>query len=329
MAWCGLMTPHDVTREHWFISTSMILRCLVKWYTYGYNFLGFSHTEIEPFITMTSKWQRWRLKSPASRLFTQLFIQTQIKKTPKAPRHWPLCGEFTGDRWIPRTNGQLRGKCFHLMTSSWKNCISYDFWILYVQSLSELLNGTVKMKYIPRIIHTFRGLLYFCGALLLFDAIPCLRLSSIITSLALEQCPIGKLQRRHNELHGISNHQHRDCLLSRLFRCRSKKTSKLCVTALCEGNSPVTGEFPAQRASNAENVSIWWRHHVLYVYAFYFPGLMGPSTLLICLSFLDHRQPVLAIICLLTTFALTGCYRTGHMSNMLDIAPRWERTSIS
>ena len=26
-------------------------------------------------------------------------------------------------------------------------------------------------------------------------------------------------------------------------------------------NSPVTGEFPAQRASNAENVSIWWRHH--------------------------------------------------------------------
>ena len=36
----------------------------------------------------------------------------------KAPRHWPLCGEITGDRWIPRTNGQLRGKCFHLMTSS-------------------------------------------------------------------------------------------------------------------------------------------------------------------------------------------------------------------
>ena len=41
----------------------------------------------------------------------------------------------------------------------------------------------------------------------------------------------------------------------------SKKTSKLCVTDLCEGNSPVTGEFPARRASNAENASIWWRHH--------------------------------------------------------------------
>ena len=36
---------------------------------------------------------------------------------------------------------------------------------------------------------------------------------------------------------------------------------KLRVTGLCEGNSPLTGEFPAQRASSAENVSIWWRHH--------------------------------------------------------------------
>ena len=57
-------------------------------------------------IPMTSKWAQWRLKSPASRLFTQPFMQTQVKENIKAPRHWPLCGEFTGDRWIPRTNGQ-------------------------------------------------------------------------------------------------------------------------------------------------------------------------------------------------------------------------------
>ena len=62
-------------------------------------------------------------------------------------------------------------------------------------------------------------------------------------------------------LNGISNHQPRHCLFNRLFRHRSKKTSKLCVTGLCAGNSPVTGEFPTQMASNAENVSIWWRHH--------------------------------------------------------------------
>ena len=50
-------------------------------------------------------------------------------------------------------------------------------------------------------------------------------------------------------------------LLSRLIRRRSKKTSKIRVNGLCAGNSPQTGEFPAQMASNAENVSIWWRHH--------------------------------------------------------------------
>ena len=54
------------------------------------------------FITVTSQWARWRLKSPASWVFTQLFIQAQIKENIKAPRHWPLCGP----RWIPRTNGQ-------------------------------------------------------------------------------------------------------------------------------------------------------------------------------------------------------------------------------
>ena len=66
-----------------------------------------------------------------------------------------------------------------------------------------------------------------------------------------------------NERDGVSNHRRLDCLLSRLFKPRSKKTPKLRVTSLCEGNSPMTGEFPAQRASNAENVSIRWRHHVL------------------------------------------------------------------
>ena len=40
-----------------------------------------------------------------------------------------------------------------------------------------------------------------------------------------------------------------------------QREKKLRVTGLCEGNSPVTGEFPAQRASDAENVSIRWRHH--------------------------------------------------------------------
>ena len=101
-------------------------------------------------------------------------IKTQIKENIKAPRHWPLCGEFTGDRWVPAQ-----------MASNAEDV--YIWW-------------------------------------------------------------------RHHE-------QPHDCLLNRLFRRRSKKTSQLRVTGLCEGNSPVSIKFPAQRASNAENASIWWRHH--------------------------------------------------------------------
>ena len=68
------------------------------------------------------------------------------------------------------------------------------------------------------------------------------------------------LKCRHNERDGVSDHQPYGCLPSRLIRRKSKKTSKCRVIGLCAGNSPVTGEFPARRASNAENISIWWRH---------------------------------------------------------------------
>ena len=91
------------------------------------------------------------------------------------------------DRWIPHTKGQLRGKCFHLMTSSW-----------------------------------FQVMIAWVGY----------------------RCPRGA-----QNLH-IWNHNH-ICPGGIEFR----------VTGLCEGNSPVTCEFIAQRTINAENVSIWWRHH--------------------------------------------------------------------
>ena len=71
------------------------------------------------------------------------------------------------------------------------------------------------------------------------------------------------LQWRHDERDGVSNYRRLDCLPDRLFRPRSKKTSKLRAVGLCEGNSPVTGDFPKQRTSNAENVSSWWRQHVM------------------------------------------------------------------
>ena len=83
---------------------------------------------------------------------------------------------------------------------------------------------------------------------------PCLYLNRYLT----QSIP---LRWRHNGSDSVSNHQPYDCLLNYLYRRRSKKPSKLRLTGLCVGNSPETGEFPAQMASNAENVSIWWRHH--------------------------------------------------------------------
>ena len=78
--------------------------------------------------------------------------------------------------------------------------------------------------------------------------------------------PSTALQWRYNECEGVSNHRR----LVYSIVCSSadqRKTSKLCVTGLCEGNSPVTGEFTSQRASNTENAFIWWRHHgIILIY---------------------------------------------------------------
>ena len=59
--------------------------------------------------------------------------------------------------------------------------------------------------------------------------------------------PFGRgitLQWRHNGPDGISNRQPYDCLLNRLLRHRSKKTSKLRITGLCAGNSPGSVNSP-------------------------------------------------------------------------------------
>ena len=90
------------------------------------------------------------------------------------------------------------------------------------------------------------------------------------------------LQWRCNGCDGVSDHRRIDCLLNRLLRRRLMKTSKLRVAGLCAGNSPVTGEFLSQRASNAENISIWWRHHI-----------SSPRLLMVCrysMTKMGHRS---------------------------------------
>ena len=139
----------------------------------------------------------------------------------------PLCGEFTSHRRIPLTNGQKCGCFFDWCPHKLLNKQSSDRWFEITRRSCDVI-------------------VMICSEDSIFKY-------------------TSSLQWRHNERGGVSNHQPRHCLLNRIFRRRSKKTSKLRVTGLCVGNSPVTGEFPAQMASNAENVSIWWRHQVMMV----------------------------------------------------------------
>ena len=74
---------------------------------------------------------------------------------------------------------------------------------------------------------------------------------------------VGSLHWRHNDHDGVSNHQPHGCLLNRLFRRRSKKTTKLRVTGLCVGNSPgpvnSLHKGPVtQKVFPFDDVIMWW-----------------------------------------------------------------------
>ena len=72
---------------------------------------------------------------------------------------------------------------------------------------------------------------------------------------------IYPLHWRHYYHDSVSNHQPYDGLLNHLFRRRSKENIKAPRHWPLCGEFTGTGEFPAQRASYAENASISWRHH--------------------------------------------------------------------
>ena len=74
------------------------------------------------------------------------------------------------------------------------------------------------------------------------------------------------LQWRHNERDGVSNHRRLHCLLNPLLRHISKKTSKLRVIGLCDGEPRATCGFLSQRVRKNKQNSIWWRYHWLEKY---------------------------------------------------------------
>ena len=71
------------------------------------------------FITVTSQWGPWRLKSPACRWFAQPFVQAQIKENIKAPRPWLFRGIH---RWL--VPWPLRGIHRWLVNSPYKGPVT-------------------------------------------------------------------------------------------------------------------------------------------------------------------------------------------------------------
>ena len=144
-----------------------------------------------------------------------------------------------------------------------------SFWKYFIAMLYSIVFVSFAEIYYVHILYSVLGWCHGKSSSTNdFKQVICLSPESLFCWNCAAQIPkndtIVPLQWRHNGPEDVSNHQPHHCLLNRLFRRRSKKTSKLRVTGLCAAKSPVTGEFPAQMASNAENASIWWRHHVYW-----------------------------------------------------------------
>ena len=242
---------------------------------------------------MTSSWARWRLKLPAPSLFTQPFIQAQIKQNIKASRHWPLCVEFTGDRWIPAqmTNNtetvsiwwRHHGLKFHAATRcsmfiyslrTQPNCgVFLPSWLSTdvpvhrgtpnwagiltsdYDSTTGIMDTSKATNHMKWFINPFSVYLYGDRRLL----------SQVIPPITKMLGPVYILYVHYNDvIMGAVASQITNLTTVYLTVLASADQRMLRVTGLCAGNSPVTSEFPAQMVNYSEYVSIWWRHHDIF-----------------------------------------------------------------
>ena len=98
-------------------------------------------------------WGSWRLKSPTTALFLTVSSGARQRKH-KNPLYWLfVIGTPTDDLWSPITWGQLRGKCFRVMTSSWRQD-AINFPKLYTRWLVNPCD---------RMIEFINTCLSFCG----------------------------------------------------------------------------------------------------------------------------------------------------------------------
>ena len=154
-------------------------------------------------------------------------------------------------------------------------CINKLYLLAFVRGINRWPVDSAHKGPVTRNVFPFNDVIMICipsvrvlliQLLKLFDQAETLGNFTLKWHMSVDASQFTSLQAfslrwRHNGRDSVSNHQPHDCLLSRLFRRRSQKTSNLRVTGLCVGNAPGTGEFPAQMASSAEYVSIWLRHN--------------------------------------------------------------------
>ena len=110
-----------------------------------------------------------------------------------------------------------------------------------------------------------------------------------------------------------------------------KKISKVCVTGLCEANPPLTDGFSSQRASNAEHVSIWWRHHGMeahknvrnyfickHLHVSFYPDLLGSDTDQKCLPWITPHLNLFVLAVQMIKF-LTLCALVTHIVPLIQV----------
>ena len=124
------MATNNVLPSQW---SFIIALCLIKTYWWRTNTANYNDFT----------WAPWRLKSPATRVFVQRFVQSKIKGNIEAPHYWPIVRETTGDRWFPLTKGQW---CGHIVTSS---CILriYMPWFVPGCCFGVLQGHLIALKY--------------------------------------------------------------------------------------------------------------------------------------------------------------------------------------
>ena len=181
-----------------------------------------------------SNWQQgvlnWlvacHMTEPACLLMNRVqWFHDDVIKWKRFPRHWPSVRGIHWSRVDSPHKGQWRGALIFYLICTWTNS-----WVNN-RDTGDLRRH--RAHYGVTVMPTATR--YTCAINLskVTDAT-----NSKCNSLCHSVLELISLHWRHNDQDGVSNHQPHGCLLNRLFRRRSKKTSKLHVTGLCVGNSP-------------------------------------------------------------------------------------------